>query len=199
MKRRILFICLLLAAVLFLTASFVTVRREQESLSAKLIRLHVIANSDSDVDQRVKLAVRDAVLESMETDHWQSREEAEHELRECLDELKRVSEICLLENGFSYCAEVTLSEERYPTRVYPSFSLPAGEYLSLRVTLGEGKGKNWWCVVYPSICTAAEADFDAVASKAGFSDAEVRLITADSEEVRLKFRILEWMEKIGIF
>ncbi len=159
-------------------------------LSSKLVRLHVIAVSDDEAEQELKLQVRDRVLEYL-APKLEGAEDAAA-AREIIAE--SLSGIQLAAQGASAGREVTvtLGQENYPTREYGSFTLPAGSYESLRVVLGEGKGQNWWCVVFPPLClSAAEAD-EAIAALG--DDAPVLL--DDSEpNVIIKFRLLElWGE-----
>ena len=160
----------------------------QEGLSERLVRLHVIAASDSAADQAEKLRVRDAVLSYLapKLRDAASAEEAADTLRAALPEVAAISETV---SGRSARAE--LGREFYPTREYETFSLPAGAYTSLRVTLGEGAGHNWWCVVYPPLCTAAAEE---VRSTAALSEDDLKLITGEDGEYIFKFRIIEWWE-----
>ena len=166
--------------------SGVWARGRQRSLAEGLVRLHVIAVSDSREDQEVKLAVRDAVLArtEMPLTGVESAAEAEEKLRVLLPELEATAEAV---SGVPVRAE--LGQEYYPTREYESFSLPAGMYTSLRLTLGAGEGHNWWCVVYPPLCAAAAEE---TLETAALSEDDLRLITEDGEGYVLRFRLLEW-------
>ena len=128
----------------------------QASIAAGVLRLHVIAASDAGEEQALKLRVRDAVLEELRPllrdaeDAAEARAIAEANLPSLAAAAAAVSE--------GRCVSVSLGRERYPLREYGAFRLPAGEYVSLRVTLGEGRGHNWWCVIFPTLCLeAAEA------------------------------------------
>lgn len=125
----------------------------QERLSAGLVRLHVLAVSDSEQEQKIKLNVRDAVLEYITPmlENSQSREESEKLLNAELDAIREAA----ISAAEGREVTVTLGKEHYPKREYEGFTLPAGSYDSLRVVLGEGKGKNWWCIVYPPVCLSA--------------------------------------------
>lgn len=161
-----------------------------------VIRLHVLANSDSEIDQEVKLIVRDGVLEKTREllCGISDREEAEKLITENIPEFEAEAESILRENGFFYSAKVTLSKEKYPTRNYGGFSLPSGEYTSLRILLGEADGQNWWCVLFPSLCTplgkTAEIS-ESELTEAGLTPSQVKIITGKSNEVKIKFRIIE--------
>ena len=131
----------------------VCAQRRAASLSRSLVRLHVLAADDSPLEQRVKLEVRDAVLETLAPllDGAQSAGEAEARLKAALPTVEEAAQSRAGERPVT----VTLTKERYPTRDYADFTLPAGEYRSLRIVLGEGKGRNWWCIVFPPVCLAA--------------------------------------------
>ena len=127
-----------------------------------VLRMHVIANSDSVEDQAVKLKVRDAVLEAGEDlfDGTLTAEGAEQVLESDIERLKNAAQTVLTENGFDYGVRVEIGKDYFNTRTYDGeVTLPAGEYEAVRVILGEGKGQNWWCVMFPPMCLpAAEAD-----------------------------------------
>lgn len=127
-----------------------------------VLRMHVIANSDSAEDQAVKLKVRDAVLEAGEDlfDGTLTAEGAEQVLDSDIERLKNAAQTVLTENGFDYGVRVEIGKDYFNTRTYDGeVTLPAGEYEAVRVILGEGQGQNWWCVMFPPMCLpAAEAD-----------------------------------------
>ena len=111
-------------------------------------------------------------------------------------ELERIAAEKIAAEGYDYPVTVSLENADFPTKEYDGFTLPAGEYLALRVIIGEGQGRNWWCVVFPPLCTAASADVPASALAAGFSEEEVRLITEESQGYVLKFKAVEWWETL---
>lgn len=191
-KQVILALALALAATAIVATALL---REQQALSEKLIRLHVVANSDSEADQAVKLQVRDAVLAVTEP-LMEGAEDPYAALSDALPAIESAAADCLAALGVSDHVTVTLGPEAYPTRVYETFTLPAGQYISLRVTIGAGEGHNWWCVVFPSICFAAtSSDLKSAAATAGFSDGEVQLIT-EPDSYQLKFKAMEWVEQL---
>ena len=187
----------LLIAVVVCLASGAAAMQSQEQLSEKVVRLHVLANSDSEEDQALKLTVRDAVLEEAEQllKRTENRGEAEGLLRGQLLELEQLANETVRNAGYEYPVTVKLEEVEFPTRTYEGFSLPAGEYLALRVLIGEAAGRNWWCVVFPPLCTVAAAEFSEVAEDAGFSDAEIALITEETAGYVVKFKLLEWIQQ----
>lgn len=168
----------------------------QRQLAEKMIRLHVIANSDDTEDQALKLQVRDAILEQAEAILRASQDmaEAKAALEEALPALEQTAADTIQANGADYPVSAQLSWEIYPAREYESFRLPAGEYLSLRVLIGAAAGQNWWCVVFPPLCRAATVEeFDDSAERAGLSSSEVELITGESSEVQLRFKLVDWV------
>ena len=167
--------------------------RDSATLKDQILRLHVVANSDSAEDQAVKLKVRDAVLAELEqiTANAFDKDEAMGFVKENLNQLQIAADQVLEAHGFSEKTVVTLMEEAFPTRHYDCFSLPAGVYDSLRVTIGEGEGQNWWCVVFPQMCISA-ASVEDVAAGAGFSDSLSGAITGD-EKYEIRFLLLDWL------
>ena len=172
--------------------------QQQHKLSSKLIRLHVIANSDSEFDQSLKHTVRDRIIEELDLllSGANGIDEAGQILAENLSSIEDSAKEVLLKKGCTYEVCADLSDEFYPTRNYDTFSLPAGLYKSLRVIIGEGSGKNWWCVVFPPLCFAGAQEFEEAARAAGLSENEIRLISEQNETVVFRFRILELLEKL---
>ena len=166
----------------------------QRQLADRVVRLHVLANSDSQADQALKLEVRDRILEVAEPllEDSSDREEAEIALTAALPRLEQAAEAEIAAAGYDYTVTATLEETEFPTREYDGFALPAGEYLALRVVIGAGEGQNWWCVVFPPLCAAASADVPAVAVAAGLSEDQVSLITEEDQGYQLKFKAVEW-------
>ena len=162
---------------------------QQRRLSSELVRLHVVANSDSADDQAVKLQARDAILAVLAPKLSGLRDPAEAEavIRDELPAIQLAAQQSLRESGKFYPAAAALRWERFPQRDYSGFSLPAGNYVSLRVTLGAGAGHNWWCVVFPPLCTAASEDEGAFAQ---LPADDARLIRTD-DGYCVRFRVVE--------
>ena len=161
------------------------------------IRLHILAESDSTEDQELKIAVRDRLLlkygELLRAGG--SFEEAKRVASELLPEIEKSAEEWIRELGFDYGVTATLTEEWYETREYESFSLPAGYYTSLRVIIGEGAGKNWWCVMYPPLCMElASEDAPRDDGVIDYTNEEITLIT--SGKYNVKFKILEELSRV---
>ncbi len=185
----------LLIALSLTTLAALWAQGRQNSLSEKLVRFHVIAVSDDEYEQQLKLRVRDAVLEyiSPRLEGVESSAQAREILASELDNIRETAQAVSQGRGVT----VTLTRENYPTKSYEGFTLPAGEYESLRVILGEGRGHNWWCIVFPPVCLSA-AQADMVEQQLGEED--FRLISEDGG-YELRFRALElWgelVEKLG--
>lgn len=196
-KLKVVEVALLIGMALFLVSGTIALRT-QDDLADKVVRLHVLANSDSEEDQALKLRVRDAVLARATELLEQSadRGEAETLLRGNLLELERIAAEEIQACGYNYPVTAQLTAAEFPTKEYDGFTLPAGEYLALRVLIGEAKGQNWWCVVFPPLCTAASADVPASALAAGFSQEEIGLITEENEGYILKFKAVEFWEEL---
>ena len=194
---RIVELALLLGVAVFLLTGAWALHTQQD-LADRVVRLHVLANSDSEEDQALKLLVRDAVLERATEllERTESRAEAEALLRESLPELEAIAEETVLASGYPYDVTAELEDTSFPTKDYGGFSLPAGEYLALRVLIGAGAGQNWWCVVFPPLCTAASADVPETALAAGLTEDQVRLVTEEDGGYVLKFKAVEWWEQM---
>ena len=193
MKLKIWEVALMIAVVVSLLTVTV-VAANQQQLSNKLIRLHVVANSDSEEDQTMKLYVRDAVLEKAQEliDGAENSSQAEEILTDNLNQIAAVASEKAQEYGYS--AVTTLEDEYFPTRQYDTFALPAGTYKALRITIGEGKGHNWWCVVFPPLCVSAASEEQFVA--AGLTESEESLITEKSTGYVIKFKVTELFGKL---
>lgn len=170
----------------------------QDNLQEKMIRLHVIANSDSDADQNLKLCVRDAVLCRAEDILRQSTDmtEARARLRDSLSDIGDAAAQELAAQGSGYSVSVALEDTEFPRKTYDGFALPAGEYLALRVVIGAGEGRNWWCVVYPPLCTAAACELEGVALEGGMTADDLSLMTGENAGYVLRFRSLELWERL---
>ena len=195
-------ICLLCAAAMLVAALLILPVHGEAAVYDRVIRLHVLANSDSEEDQALKLTVRDAVLSKTQVllADAKTREESEAILASNLDVIRVTAEEAVCAAGASASVTVSLGEEQYPTRRYENLAFPAGEYLSLQVKLGEAEGKNWWCVLFPPLCLSAataERDTQEAFLAAGLTDEQYRMIAdTDSTKYKLRFKILELVQKI---
>ena len=189
----------------FLTALLwgATTARAQGELADRVIRIHVIANSDSPEDQRLKLEVRDAVLELVAEagEGIETPEEMCRALTPRLPELEELGETVLREQGCMADVTATLTECWFPTKDYGAFSFPAGEYTALRLVIGEGEGENWWCVAFPPLCVGAAAESIEEAVAVGhFTQEQGDLLTGREGGYVLKFKSMELLGSIkGLF
>lgn len=191
-----------ITVALMLPISAALPSREDAALYDNVIRLHVLASSDSDEDQAEKLYVRDGILDTVSAvlDDVYDRELAEAILSDNLALIERTANDVLAGLGSEHTAVVTLTKEAYPTREYEGFTLPAGTYTSLRVLIGEAEGQNWWCVLYPKLCVGAERTAAVIDEnelvEAGLTPSQVRIITGSTPDVVIKFRFLEFFERL---
>lgn len=158
-----------------------------------VLRLHIIADSDSAKDQETKLLVRDFILEnySSKLSGCENRKEAEENARALLSEME--SEVnAFLAGKADYTCRITLEERYFPTKTYGEFSLPRGNYTALCITLGKGGGQNFWCVLFPPLClNAATADTHEMFLSCGLTEEEYLLMRTEKPVYKLKFRLLE--------
>lgn len=192
--KRVLF-CLVMAACVWCGSLLA----DRQRLSEELIRLHVVANSDSEEDQAVKLQVRDAVIASVEDDlnKIADVEEAKAYLQTNLPRIQAAANAALEKAGFDCEAVVTLCRETFDTRYYDTFTLPAGVYEALRVVIGAGEGHNWWCVAFPELCLSTTSqDFAAAAAGAGFPEGLAGALTGEYE---VRFFLLDALGELENF
>ena len=185
--------------------SVLPIHGEQEIYDS-VVRLHVLANSDTEEDQALKLKVRDEVLRvtGPMLEGCESREQAERILEENADKIASAAQAVVREQGYDYPVTVLLGKEEYPTRNYENCCFPSGTYVSLRVCIGEAEGQNWWCVLFPPLClSAASADDDDQSNEdafiqVGLTGEQYRVITeTDNVKYRIRFKILETVQ--GLF
>ena len=189
--KKILIILLTLALLIGLLA--VLPVHSESNVYESVLRLHVIANSDSDEDQALKLLVRDAVLLEAQDilKDTSSREDAERIIAQSTGRLRLAAEKTVRENGYSYPVAIALGKENYPTKSYESCAFPAGEYTSLQILIGDASGQNWWCVLFPPLCLSGATDKDAFAS-VGITDGQYQIITdTKNPKYKIRFKILE--------
>ena len=191
--------CALLMALSLALLSGVWAGGSQSALADRVVRLHVIANSDSDADQALKLRVRDAVLAAAGDclSGTADRQEAERILSSRLQLLADAGAGAVAALGYDYPVTVSLEDCWFPTKQYEGFALPAGSYRALRVVVGEGAGQNWWCVVFPPLCLGSVCESaEEAAAMAGLSDDQIALITGGDGRYVVKFKLIEWWEQL---
>lgn len=169
-----------------------------DNIEKKVLRLHVLANSDTHEDQELKLKVRDRII-SYSGDIFadvSDKIEAERLTKKNLFEIKRIAQDEIYKNGYDYPVNVELTNTHFNTRVYNDVTLPAGNYDALRVIIGDGKGKNWWCVMFPPMCLPAAEEKCELSEVLDDSELE---IVSDGEKYELKFKIVELFEELKDF
>lgn len=191
-KIRISIVIGIVTAVIFSICSFA---KTSEEIRSDVLRLHVIANSDSSVDQNLKLRLRDYILEEGEDifDGSVNVENAVEKIEPKLAELEKSAETFVKNAGFDYDVKITLSNEYFTTRTYESVTLPAGKYLALRVVIGSGEGHNWWCVMFPPMCVPAADKKDEIENV--FTDKEIKLVES-KPKYEPRFKVVEIYEQI---
>ena len=192
----------LMFGVLIAVAAGSWLGQEQKELADSVIRFLVIANSDSQEDQALKLAVRDRVLEKAESLYPEGAtlDQAQAALEGHLSTLSAAGRAVVEEQGYDYPVTAVLEDCWFPTKEYEGFALPAGNYTALRVTIGEGKGQNWWCVAFPPLCLGAASETMDQALEAGhFTSDQGALVTGDGESYVLKFKAMELLGEIQGF
>ncbi|MEE0022472.1 stage II sporulation protein R [Ruminococcus sp.] len=168
-------------------------------LEDNVLRLHILANSDSIDDQVLKLKVRNRVLEytgKLLKNPGDTLEQAEQIITEHLEELEDLAEAVVTEEGYAYPVSARLTEMPFEDRVYGNLTMPAGTYDALRITIGAAEGQNWWCVMYPALCvpSATEVKADGETAEQSFDDGEQELLE-HPERYTVKLKCVEWLEK----
>ena len=170
------------------------------ALANGVIRLHVVANSDSAADQALKLKVRDRILGecSDEFSALNNIDAVSADICTSLPYIKKLAEDEIAKNGYNYSVDVSYGTQSFPRKSYGDITFPEGDYQALKVVIGEGSGKNWWCVLFPRLCTdlatSKEEQFVAV----GFTPEQYKIITeSDTATYKIRFRLLEFFEELG--
>lgn len=170
----------------------------QEDLQSNLVRLHIIANSDSEADQTVKLKVRDAVLAETEKELEIKTKE---EITENLDKFEEIANSVLAQNGFTYTARAVYGKFDFPKKEYKNITLPSGEYFGVRIILGEGDGHNWWCVMYPPLCVADDSSMEMDGKsqellRESLDDETYEVVTGEKGDITVKFKTVELIQEL---
>lgn len=199
-------VILTLLAIFILISAISYVDAVSNNISDSVFRLHVIANSDSEEDQTLKLKVRDNLLEYMNTIAKDStnKEEAMRIASEHKNEFIQIAEKTIRENGYEYTVNIQIGKADFPTKYYGDITLPAGEYDALKVEIGEAKGKNWWCVMFPSLCfidvSSGIVDDEAKVNLEENLENESYSLISDKKnsEIKLKFKLIEFFAEKGL-
>jgi len=207
MKKFILMsLTIIIIISIALNWSKVSVKANQKDVAGKLIRFHVIANSDGKIDQALKLKVRDSVLKyiSPKLVDCKSIGESREIIKSEDANIKKIAQTVIKNNGFKYSVATTLSQENFPVKTYGNITLPQGKYEAYRIIIGTGSGKNWWCVMFPPLCfvdiTKGNVSYAKTEKemKTVLSDDEYNLVdnTVSSKEIVVKFKLVEIFSKL---
>lgn len=201
-----IFVILILLSIFILISAISYVKAVSEEISDNVFRLHVIANSDSQQDQELKLKVRDELLAYMEkiSLNAETKNEAITIAKENIQEFKNIAQNVINENGFNYSVNVEICKSNFPTKNYGDIVLPAGTYDALKVKIGESNGKNWWCVMFPPLCfvdvsTGVVPDNSKQTLQENLEKEEYDLISkTDDTEISFKFKIVEFFQNLKL-
>lgn len=182
----------IVVAILFSICSFA---KTSEEIRSDVLRLHVIANSDTSVDQNLKLRLRDYILQEGKDifNGSVNVENAVEKIEPVLPELEKSAKAFVNQAGFDYDVKISLSNEYFTTRTYETVTLPAGKYLALRVVIGSGEGHNWWCVMFPPMCVSAADKKDEIENV--FSEKEIKLVES-KPKYEPRFKVVEIYEQL---
>lgn len=196
-KRKNIELSILFGLIFAILLSFARFDAACEDIRENVVRLHIIANSDSKADQKLKLKIRDEILK-INGDIFENTENYEDALLIAEKSLPLIEETVnkvIRENGFNYRATASICNTYFETREYDTFTLPAGTYKSLNIKLGKAEGKNWWCVVFPAVCIPAAADKD-LSKSVSYEGVK---ITSNPQKYVMKFKAVEIFEDIKNF
>lgn len=166
-----------------------------EDIQKSVLRLHVIANSDSNCDQELKLKVRDAVLQSGKEIFTGSgdRISAEKKILENSDAILKAARGVIKDEGYDYDVRLEITDDNFPTKTYGDTTLPAGRYRAVKIVIGEGKGHNWWCVMFPALCIPGASEDVSIDDV--LTDSETKFVKSDPE-IDVRFRIVDVFDKM---
>ena len=200
--KRTALICLFVitGVLMFFYHRAVKQQRVQQNIAKEILRLHVVANSDSKEDQELKMKVKETLVTYLRgtMSDAASVEEAREQIEKRLPEIEAIAEEKMQTEGYAYKAQAELGECYFPVKEYGDLTFPAGEYEALRVNLGESAGKNWWCVMYPSLCFVDSTyqvvpDSSKEKLKNNLSEEEYRSLLDGEDEVHYSSKIIEWI------
>lgn len=197
--KKLLIILLSLTIAAFVTLSFARFTMDEElEIYDKTLRLHIPANSDSEIDQNVKLKVRDEILKLLEKplSYCESRDEAAEVVQNMTKNIEFTANKVLSDNGLDYKATAKVTTEYYPEKSYGDITLPAGTYRSLKIELGKADGQNWWCMLFPQVCVGTAKPSETLA-EVGFTANQIRILTDHEDyEYVVKFKLLEVLDSL---
>lgn len=197
MKKLVVVSCVFIA-LFFFTVAYA--KNTHSDIADSVIRLHIVANSNSDFDQNVKLKIRDGILSSFSF-NADNIDDLKEEIEEKLPQIELFANNLLEKENAGYCADAKLCINNFPTKEYGNIKLPCGKYTALKILLGDAVGENWWCVMFPPLCFTDNATgyIDASSDeilKNNLTDEQYRLITSEDTEIQIKFKLVELVNKI---
>ncbi|MGH4138471.1 stage II sporulation protein R [Clostridium sp.] len=207
MKKIILTsITIIIIISIALNGGSVATKATQSDIASKLIRFHVIANSDDKIDQELKLKVRDSVLKyvSPKLVNCKNIEESREIINSEDKNIKKIAQGIINKNGFKYSVITTLSQEYFPVKTYGNITLPQGKYEAYRIVIGSGSGQNWWCVMFPPLCfvdiTKGNVSYQKTESKMKqvLSEDEYKMVdnTINNKKIIVKFKLVEFFNEL---
>ena len=192
----------ILFIVFFAITAYSYANNISEGLAEDIFRLHILANSDSNEDQSLKLKVRDAVLEYMKTltENTLDKQSVIEMSKTHMENFREIAKKVIKENGYDYPVNIEIGNFYFPTKYYGNISLPAGNYDALKIEIGEAKGQNWWCSLFPPLCfvSVSSGIVDEEGEeylKENLSDEEFAIVSGDSSEIEFKFKIVEMINQ----
>lgn len=207
-SKYFLIMAVIITAFCFISMNYdkVVYKRYTDDISHKIIRFHVIANSDNAEDQILKLKVRDAVLHyiSPELQKCKNIDESRKVIKDKDNEIKNVALNVIKENKYNYSVATCLSEENFPVKSYGNIILPEGKYEAYRIIIENGKGQNWWCVMFPPLCfvdvTVSEENIKKADEeiKKVLNEDEYKMITQNDDNITMKFKAVEIVKKLQL-
>lgn len=203
------FICIFVMFTLNANKTKVKSESVQKDIASKIIRFHVIANSDSKSDQALKLKVRDKVLEYIQPKLKNSKsiEESREIIKKNNNKIITIATEVIKQNGYNYTVKANLSNENFPIKTYGNITLPQGKYEAYRIIIGQGQGQNWWCVMFPPLCFVditkgkvaykqTEEDMKKILSPEEYKMIDNQIANSNSNnDIKIKFKILELLKK----
>lgn len=165
-----------------------------QTIRDDVLRLHILANSNSDEDQQLKLKVRDAILANTDDDFTSvhTKDEAIANISRSLAKIEQIAAQVIKENGYDYSVKAEVVNMYFTTRQYDRYTLPAGYYDAIRITIGKAEGKNWWCVMFPQLCLPAVSEQESIDM---FNEAQQDIIE-NGDKYKASFFIIEWLEQL---
>lgn len=201
MKKKSFIFIIFLFVLYFIFYSFSYTQAVSSNLKKEIFRLHIIANSDSEEDQKLKLQIRDSIVEYLSSIHFNNKNELMTYLQDNKDIIYGIAKNVITENGFDYDCSIEIGSSYYPQKKYKNLILPSGTYNGMRIKIGSSKGHNWWCVLFPPMCL-----IDSVTCKLPSESESIlensltpeayNIISSDSPCYKFKFKIVDLINNL---